>query len=114
MAKKQFRYLVRPDGTIRVVSQSVVPPQETDTLIRLTEYYRPGRYFWDFNIEKMVSYTDEQLEARRRAKEAEQAEREADLASKKKRLGQVLHSLSPDQREAVQLIAEIANVDLSS
>jgi DNA-directed RNA polymerase specialized sigma24 family protein len=114
VAKKQFRYLVRPDGTIRVVSKSVVQKQETDTLVTLTQYYRPGLYFWDFNLEQMVAYTDEQLAERRQAKLDEQAAKDADLTAKKERLGRVLNSLTPDQREAVTLIADIANVDLSS
>ena len=113
MAAAKYRYLIRPDGTICVVSKNVVQAQETDTLVCLTQYYRPGRYFWDFGTEAMLAYTEEQLAARRQEKVDAQAEEDADIQSKKERLAVVRGSRTPDQREAVQLIADISNVDLT-
>lgn len=111
MAAK-YRYLIRPDGTIRVASKSPVEANETDTLVCLTQYYQPGEYFWDFGTEQMVGYTDVQLAERRQAKLDAQAAEDAALQAKRDRIATLMSRLTADQAEVVQLVCELGGVPL--
>lgn len=112
MPSTKYRYLIRPDGTIRVASKSLVAPNDTDFQVSLTPYYEPGKYFWDFSSSQMMAYTDEQLAARRQGRRAAQEEKAALLEQKKARLSHLLSTLSLEQAEVVALVAELGGVKL--
>lgn len=109
---KKFKYLIRPDGTIRVSTKGSITPLDTDHVVLLTERYHPSRYFWDFDISQMVAYSDEQLAERRRVKLDARAEERASVAAKKARLAHLMSTLSREQAEVVALVAELGGVSL--
>lgn len=109
---QKYKYLIRPDGSLRVVTQGEALPNDTDHLESLTPYYHPGRHFWDFGTSQMVAYTEEQLAQRQQDKADAQDAEDAAVQAKRDRLAELMPLLSAEQQEVVALVAELGGVSL--
>ena len=109
----KFRYLISPDGSIRVCTQAKVTPADTDFVHESTQYYPPGQYMWDFNQGKMGEIPEGVKAARHAERTAEQVregnQKQEDLRKLKKKL----KKQTVEFREMFVLLAKIVGVDIS-
>jgi hypothetical protein len=112
MASK-YKYLIRPDGSIRLCSQSPLTPGESDTPFESDIRYAPGDYAWDFETKKMVEIPEATKQRQRSAVAAARSSEEAQAGKDLRDLKKKLKRQTVEFREMFVLLARIVGVDLS-
>ncbi len=109
---KDFKYLIRPDGTIRVRTKAQIRPAEDDFVYTSPTKYEPRKHFWDFTTEQMLSYSPAQQTARRDAAKDAVDQVEAAKIAKVLRIKELTAQVQDaDQREMWETLGELLGFD---
>jgi hypothetical protein len=107
------RHIIRPDGTIRIVTQGPIRSEDDETVLELAKFHKPGQWFYDFDRKKLFKYTNAQLHqkanASRQATAARKAAHDAELQDLKTLVGDT----SPETRAALNAMAALLGLDIT-
>ena len=109
---RELKYLIRPDGTIRVCTKGRVKKQDSDTVVLHATRLPVGKHRYDFSTKSFVPYT---AQDRLKRKASQPAVEHPGVARQKKitKLKQLLDSADPKTQELFVLLGELVDVDLS-
>ena len=108
----KFNYVIRPDGTIRRVTQGPVTAEAGEIIVQSATMRQPGLWFYDFDIKQLVEYTRSQLQARGAAKRATAQDVSAALRAKQGELRTKIRNQPAEMKRILELMAELAGVKL--
>lgn len=108
---RDFKYLIRPDGTIRVCTKGKIKQLPTDLVVLWAKKLPVSKHRYDFDLQQFVAYTPTDRVQRRAARAA--TEHPGVVRQKKiAKLKQLLGGTDPKTQELFVLLGEIVDVDL--
>lgn len=108
---KEYKYLIRPDGSIRVRTKAQIAPEDSDFVHLSTEKYEPGQFFWDFATEQMLQHSPAQKKAKKEKADALVAQRAADRDAAIARIKELRPGIAKKNKEMWSLLGKLLEYD---
>jgi len=108
----EYKYLIRPNGTIRICTKGKVNKNDTDLVVLHGQHLPPGQYRYDFDEEKFVKIPKAERDARHSAAATRVAEAKAARAKKVKDLRKLIKKQSPEMEDLLNRMAELSGIEL--
>jgi DNA-directed RNA polymerase specialized sigma24 family protein len=107
-----FHYAIRPDGSIRKVSQRQTPVNAPDVHVTSPTHYAPGQYRYNFETEGFGEIDPQEI-ADFRGQRASAAAQAAVVAQQRRTsIRSKINALPSETREVFDLLLEELGIDL--
>jgi hypothetical protein len=109
-----FKYIIRPDGRIRVVTKGKIRMRDDEFVVLSKQRFHPGKFKYNFEQEAIIGINPSEIAAARVALQAADAQSVADAQGQLNSLKSKVQALTGDQRDAFELLGDVLGVDLRS